>query len=71
MALIRQSFPLLLPMSLVLRPENGETIGKLLSQLNDPRVRAVIGAGLPNSEAIDVIVGRAIPLRCWSRDRLA
>ncbi len=56
---------------LVLRPEDGETAGELLSQSNDPRIRAVISAGLPKSEAIDAVVGRAIPLGCWSRDRLA
>jgi hypothetical protein len=56
---------------LVLHPENGEMTGKLLSQSNDPRVRAVISAGLPKSEAIDAVVGRTIPLGCWSRDRLA
>lgn len=58
-------------MSLVLRPENGETTGELLSQSNDLRIRPVISVGLPTSEAIDTAVGRAIPLRCWSRDRLA
>jgi len=56
---------------LVLRPEDGETIGELLSQSNDPRIHAVISAGLPKSEAIDAVVGRTIPLGCWSRDRLA
>lgn len=56
---------------LVLRPEDGETVGELLSQSNDPRIRAVISAGLPKSEAIDAVVGRTIPLGCWSRDRLA
>lgn len=56
---------------LVLHPENGEMTGKLLLQSNDPRVRAVISAGLPKSEAIDAVVGRTIPLGCWSRDRLA
>lgn len=55
---------------LVLRPEDGETIGELLSQSNDPRIHAVISAGLPKSEAIDAVVGRTIPLGCWSRDRL-
>ena len=55
---------------LVLRPEDGETVGELLSQSNDPRIRAVISAGLPKSEAIDAVVGRTIPLGCWSRDRL-
>ena len=56
---------------LVLRPEDGETVGELLSQSNDSRIRAVISAGLPKSEAIDAVVGRTIPLGCWSRDRLA
>lgn len=56
---------------LVLRPEDGETVGELLSQSNDPRIHAVISAGLPKSEAIDAVVGRTIPLGCWSRDRLA
>ena len=56
---------------LVLRPEDGETVGELLSQSSDPRIRAVISAGLPKSEAIDAVVGRTIPLGCWSRDRLA
>ena len=56
---------------LVLRPEDGETVGELLSQSNDPRIRAVISARLPKSEAIDAVVGRTIPLGCWSRDRLA
>ena len=35
-----------------------------------PAHRPVISAGLPKSEAIDAVVGRAIPLRCWSRGRL-
>ena len=56
---------------LVLCPEDGETVGELLSQSNDPRIRAVISTGLPKSEAIDAVVGRTIPLGCWSRDRLA
>ena len=56
---------------LMLRSQNGETTGELLSQSNDPRIRAVISAGLPKSEAIDAVVGRTIPLGCWSRDRLA
>lgn len=56
---------------LVLRPEDGETTGELLSQSSDPRIRAVISAGLPKSEAINAVVGRTIPLGCWSRDRLA
>ena len=56
---------------LVLRPEDGETVGELLSQSNDPGIRAVISARLPKSEAVEAVVGGTIPLGWWSRDRLA
>ena len=47
---------------LVLRSENGETTGELLSQSNDPRIKAVVSAGLPKSQGIDAVNGRTIPL---------
>lgn len=50
---------------LVLRSENGETTGELLSQSNDPRIKAVVGAGLPKSQGIDAVNGRTIPLGTW------
>ena len=50
---------------LVLHSENGETTGELLSQSNDPRICAVISAGFPKSEGIDVVDGRTIPLGNW------
>ena len=50
---------------LVLRSENGETTGELLSQSNDPRIKAVVVAGLPKSQGIDAVNGRTIPLGTW------
>ena len=50
---------------LVLRSENGETTGELLSQSNDPRIKAVVSAGLPKSQGIDAVNGRTIPLGTW------
>ena len=50
---------------LVLRSENGETRGELLSQSNDPRIKAVVSSGLPKSEGIDAVNGRTIPLGTW------
>lgn len=50
---------------LVLRSENGETTGELLSQSNDPRIKAVVNAGLPKSQGIDAVNGRTIPLGTW------
>lgn len=50
---------------LMLRSENDATTGELLSQSNDPRIRAVVGAGLPKSQGIDAVNGRTIPLGTW------
>lgn len=50
---------------LVLRSENGETTGELLSQSNDPRIKAVVSAGLPKSQGIDAVNGRTMPLGTW------
>ena len=50
---------------LMLRSENGETMGELLSQSNDPRIKAVVSAGLPKSQGIDAVNGRTIPLGTW------
>ena len=50
---------------LVLRSENGETTGELLSQSNDPRIKAVVSSGLPKSGGIDAVNGRTIPLGTW------
>jgi len=50
---------------LVLRSENGETTGELLSQSNDPRIKAVVSAGLPKSQGIDAVNGRTIPPGTW------
>ena len=50
---------------LVLCSENGETTGELLSQSNDPRIKAVVSAGLPKSQGIDAVNGRTIPLGTW------
>jgi len=50
---------------LMLRSENGETTGELLSQSNDPRIKAVVSAGLPKSQGIDAVTGRTIPLGTW------
>lgn len=50
---------------LVLRSENGETTGELLSQSNDPRIKAVVSADLPKSQGIDAVNGRTIPLGTW------
>ena len=50
---------------LMLRSENGETTGELLSQSNDPRIKAVVSAGLPKSQGIDAVNGRTIPLGTW------
>ncbi|WP_314770461.1 AAA family ATPase [Actinomyces bouchesdurhonensis] len=50
---------------LMLRSKNDATTGELLSQSNDPRIRAVVGAGLPKSQGIDAVNGRTIPLGTW------
>lgn len=50
---------------LMLRSENGETTGELLSQSNDPRIKAVVSAGLPKTQGIDAVSGRTIPLGTW------
>lgn len=50
---------------LVLRSDKGETTGQLLSQSNDPRIKAVVSSGLPKSEGIDAVNGRALPLGTW------
>ena len=50
---------------LMLRSENGETRGELLSQSNDPRIKAVVSSGLPKSEGIDAVNGCTIPLGTW------
>lgn len=46
---------------LMLRSENGETTGQLLSESNDPRIKAVVSARLPKSQGIDAVNGRTIP----------
>ena len=50
---------------LMLRSENGETTGQLLSESNDPRIKAVVSAGLPKSQGIDAVNGRTIPVGTW------
>ncbi len=50
---------------LMLRSENGETTGELLSQSNDPRIKAVVSARLPKSQGIDAVNGRTIPPGTW------
>lgn len=50
---------------LMLRSENGETTGQLLSESNDPRIKAVVSAGLPKTQGIDAVSGRTIPLGTW------
>ena len=50
---------------LMLRSENGETTGELLSESNDPRIKAVVSAGLPKSQGIEAVNGRTIPLGTW------
>ena len=50
---------------LMLRSENGDTTGQLLSESNDPRIKAVVGAGLPKSQGIDAVNGRTIPPGTW------
>ena len=50
---------------LMLRSDNGETTGQLLSESNDPRIKAVVSAGLPKSQGIDAVNGRTIPLGTW------
>ena len=50
---------------LMLRSENGDTTGQLLSESNDPRIKAVVSAGLPKSQGIDAVNGRTIPLGTW------
>ena len=50
---------------LMLRSENGETTGELLSESNDLRIKAVVSAGLPKSQGIDAVNGRTIPLGTW------
>lgn len=50
---------------LMLRSENDATTGELLSESNDPRIKAVVGAGLPKSQGIEAVNGRTIPLGTW------
>ena len=50
---------------LVLRSQNGETTGELLSQSSEPRIQAVLSADLPKSEGIGAVNGHAIPLGNW------
>ena len=50
---------------LVLRSDDGETTGQLLSESNDPRIKAVVSAGLSKSQGIDAVNGRTIPLGTW------
>lgn len=50
---------------LVLRSDKGETTGELLSDSNDPRIKAVVSARLPKSQGIDAVNGRTIPLGNW------
>ena len=50
---------------LMLRSENDATTGELLSQSNDPRIKAVVSARLPKSQGIDAVNGRTIPLGTW------
>ena len=50
---------------LMLRSEDGETTGQLLSESNDPCIKAVVSAGLPKSQGIDAVNGRTIPLGTW------
>ena len=50
---------------LMLRSENGETTGELLSESTDPRIKAVVSAGLPKSPGIAAVNGRTIPLGTW------
>ena len=50
---------------LMLRSQNGETTGELLSQSSDPRIQAVLSAGMPKSEGLGAVNGHAIPLGNW------
>ena len=50
---------------LVLRSQNGETTGELLSQSSEPRIQAVLSADLPKSDGIGAVNGHAIPLGNW------
>lgn len=50
---------------LMLRSENGETTGQLLSESNDPRIKAAVSAGLPKTQGIDAVNGRTLPLGIW------
>ena len=50
---------------LMLRSQNGETTGELLSQSSEPRIQAVLSADLPKSEGIGAVNGHAIPLGNW------
>ena len=50
---------------LLLRSQNGETTGELLSQSSEPRIQAVLSADLPKSEGIGAVNGHAIPLGTW------
>ena len=50
---------------LMLRSENDATTGELLSQSNDPRIKAVVSARLPKSQGIDAVNGRTIPPGTW------
>ena len=50
---------------LMLRSQNGETTGELLSQSSDPRIQAVLSADMPKSEGIGAVNGHAIPLGNW------
>ena len=50
---------------LMLRSKNDATTGELLSQSNDPRIKAVVSARLPKSQGIDAVNGRTIPPGTW------
>lgn len=50
---------------LMLRSENGETTGQLLSESNDPRIKAAVSAGLPKTQGIEAVNGRTLPLGIW------
>ena len=50
---------------LMLRSESDATTGELLSQSNDPRIKAVVSARLPKSQGIDAVNGRTIPPGTW------
>ena len=50
---------------LMLHSESDATTGELLSQSNDPRIKAVVSARLPKSQGIDAVNGRTIPPGTW------